>query len=242
MIEVNLIPDIKREYLRAQRMRNTVISASIAVMVVSAGALVVLGVALGIVQGAGLLADNSIKSEHQKLSSQADLDELVTIQNQLTHVSSLDKERGMNSRIFEVLSVVNPSAPNNITMSTVRVDPVNATVSIDGTAANSFTATDILKKTILNTKLQYNDGSNTKEIELSTDVSLSNTSYSEEADGTTALHFTLSFKYPAELVSNSYKNVTIVTPTGSIDVTDSKTRVPDGLFAASSSNDNKEDN
>ena len=46
----------------------------------------------------------------------------------------------------------------------------------------------------------------------------------------------------AELVSNSYKNVTIVTPTGSIDVTDSKTRVPDGLFAASSSNDNKEDN
>lgn len=240
MIEVNLIPDVKREFLRSQRMRNMVISASIFIMIASAGVLVVLGLMLGAVQGVGLIADQDIKSEYKKLSEQSDLDNLVTIQRQLSQVSALDESRGMNSRVFEVLSAINPPAPNNITMSTVRFDPVEATISVDGWAANSFTATDILKKTILNTKLQYNDGASTQEVPLATEVSLTNASYLEQSTGEVALHFTLSFNYPAALTSNKYKNVAIVTPSGRIDVTDSKTHVPNDLFATSSSSD-KED-
>ena len=240
MIEVNLIPDVKREFLRTQRLRNMVVSASILVMIGSAGLLFGLGVVLGIVQGTGLLAENDIKAEYQKLSGQSDVSNLVTIQNQLSQVSALDKARGINSRVFETLSAINPAAPNNITMSTVRFDPSTTTIAIDGSATNSFTATDILKKTILNTKLRYNDGSETQEVALATEVTLSNVTYSEDSDGTKAVHFTLSFVYPEALTSNAYKNVTIVTPSGSIDVTDSKTRVPDDLFAASKTFSDKE--
>ena len=48
MIEINLIPDVKREYLHAQRMRNGVISLSILVSII-AGAAVALLVVFGLV-------------------------------------------------------------------------------------------------------------------------------------------------------------------------------------------------
>ena len=142
--------------------------------------------------------------------------------------------------MFETLSAINPAEPNKITMSTVRFDPAKTTISIDGSATNSFTATDILKKTILNTKLRYNDGAEAQETALATEVTLSNVTYSEDSDGTKAVHFTLSFVYPEALISNAYKNVTIVTPSGSVDVTDSKTRVPDDLFSANKTITDKE--
>ena len=232
MIEVNLIPDVKREYLRAQRMRNMVVSVSIMVMIVAGGAIAVLGVGLGAISAAGLVKDGEIKSGYRQLSGQSGVNDIVTIQNQLAHVSELDKARGINSRVFEVVSAVNPPAPNNIKISTIRFKPSETSIAIDGSAANSFTATDIMKKTILNTKIQYRDDSSTKEVPLASEVTITNTTYAQES---TALHFTLTFSYPKELTSNGYKNVTIVTPTSSIDVTDSKTHVPDGLFSSNSS-------
>ena len=235
MIEVNLIPDVKREYLRAQRMRNMVVSASIMVMIVAGSAIAVLGVGLGAVSAAGLVKDGEIKSGYRQLSGQSGVNDIVTIQNQLAHVSELDKARGINSRVCEVVSAVNPPAPNNIKISTIRFKPSETSIAIDGSAANSFTATDIMKKTILNTKIQYRDDSSTKEVPLASEVTITNTTYAQESDGSTALHFTLTFSYPKELTSNEYKNVTIVTPTSSIDVTDSKTHVPDGLFSSNSS-------
>ena len=235
MIEVNLIPDVKREYLRAQRMRNMVVSVSIMVMIVAGGAIAVLGVGLGAISAAGLVKDGEIKSGYRQLSGQSGVNDIVTIQNQLAHVSELDKARGINSRVFEVVSEVNPPARNNIKISTIRFKPSETSIAIDGSAANSFTATDIMKKTILNTKIQYRDDSSTKEVPLASEVTITNTTYAQESDGSTALHFTLTFSYPKELTSNGYKNVTIVTPTSSIDVTDSKTHVPDGLFSSNSS-------
>ena len=97
MIEVNLIPDVKREYLRAQRMRNMVVSASIMVMIVAGGAIAVLGVGLGAVSAAGLVKDGEIKSGYRQLSGQSGVNDIVTIQNQLAHVSELDKARGIAS-------------------------------------------------------------------------------------------------------------------------------------------------
>ena len=87
MIEINLIPDVKQELLRAQAQRNIVISASI-VLAIAAGAVVVL-VALYVFGGQKLLMDNAnkkIDKEYATLSSVEDLDRLLTIQNQLKKV------------------------------------------------------------------------------------------------------------------------------------------------------------
>lgn len=240
MIEVNLIPDVKREYLHAQRVRNTVISVSMLVAAAAAGAVIVLGLALGSLQFASGQADNSIKSKYKELSDKPDINDLLTIQNQLTQIDMISSNRGVNSRIFDTLSAVNPQAPNNVTMSTVRYNASEKTITIEGSTAGGFNAVDALKKTILNTKLKYTKDSESAETPLSISVRITNTAYAEDSGGEKKLTFTLTFSYPEELLSNSVKSLVIVSPTGSVDVTDSKKHVPDSLFEAKDSN-KKED-
>ena len=240
MIEVNLIPDVKREYLHAQRVRNTVISVSMLVAAAAAGVVIVLGLALGSLQFASGQADNSIKSKYKELSDKPDINDLLTIQNQLTQIDMISSNRGVNSRIFDTLSAVNPQAPNNVTMSTVRYNASEKTITIEGSTAGGFNAVDALKKTILNTKLKYTKDSESAETLLSSSVRITNTAYAEDSGGEKKLTFTLTFSYPEELLSNSVKSLVIVSPTGSVDVTDSKKHVPDSLFEAKASN-KKED-
>lgn len=47
MIEINLIPDVKQEFLRAQRMRNAAVSFSIMIGIIAAGIVGFLALLLG---------------------------------------------------------------------------------------------------------------------------------------------------------------------------------------------------
>ena len=240
MIEVNLIPDVKREYLRAQRMRNSVVSLSILVSII-AGVIVALLVGyVGTQTAREWLANNDIKTEYNKISSIKDANQIITIQHQLSQISSMHSNKMMNSRIFSVLEAVNPPAPNDIKMSTINLDPNETRLTIEGSATNSFEATDKLKKMILNTKITYTDSNNqAQSTKLASNVTVSDTSYGEDASGAKVLRFKLTFVYPEELLSNNSKNVRIEAPTGSTDVTDSRLHVPDSLFTPRSSDKEK---
>ena len=186
------------------------------------------------------LTDNEIKDQYGKISSVKDANQIVTIQNQLAQLSSMHKDKSIDSRIFDVLSAINPAAPNDVKMSTVSLDPSETKLSIEGSAANSFEATDKLKKMILNTKLSYTDGDNrVQTVKLADDVTVSDTSYGEDARGAKVLRFKLTFTYPKELLANSSKNLRIEAPTGSTNVTDSRLHVPDSLFTPKATNKEK---
>ncbi len=230
MIEINLIPDVKQEFIHAQRLRAKVISMAILAMMAAITLVVVLAVALGAETVRNALADSSIDSEYKKMKSNTDLANVVTIQNQLANISKLDQSKTMSSRLFDVLTAINPQEPNSIKMTTVNLDPVAKTISIEGTAANSYIATDAFKKTILNTNVAYSKSGSESTVPLTADVVLGETSYGEDATGKKVLRFKLTFAYPVELFSNEVTNVRVVTPTGTVDVTDSKTRVPESLF------------
>lgn len=235
MIEINLIPDVKQEFIHAQRLRAKVISMSILGMLAAISLVVVLGALLGAEAVRNAVADSSISSEYKKMQANADLKDVVTIQNQLANIPILDQSKTMSSRLFDALSAINPQAPNNVKMTNVILDPTAKTISIEGTAANSYTATDAFKKTILNATISYTQDGTTATTPLTTDVTLGETSYGEDSSGNKVLRFKLTFSYPDQLFSNKVTNVSVVTPTGTIDVTDSKTRVPDSLFTSPAS-------
>lgn len=69
MIEINLIPDVKRELLRAQRARTTVISAAIVISIVAGAVVAALALYVyGVQTVRGVLLDNQIKDGAAKLS------------------------------------------------------------------------------------------------------------------------------------------------------------------------------
>lgn len=230
MIEINLIPDVKREFIQAQKMRNTAISLSIFVGLISVAVVVLLGAILGGQAIHDNLTRNEIKKQMTTLQNVENIDEVVTIQNQLTKISNLHDNKSINSRIFDVLTAINPAAPNDVRISTVRVDPSESTIYIEGLASNGYPATETFRKMILNTVVEKGQDEDKETVPLSEEVTLSDTSYGESTDGSRVLRFTLSFTYPEGLLDNSVKIVRIVTPETRV-VTDSRTRVPDSLFS-----------
>lgn len=226
MIEINLIPDVKQELLRAQRMRAIVISSSIITSIVAVGIVVLLLIYVLAFQGVrGLSLDGDIEEKSDKLSKVEDLSKILTIQNQLGSISALNDEKFMSSRIFDVAAAISPTDPKNaVSFSQIVMetqDPTaaegaefNGSIQIEG-QTSSYDSLEVFKKTIEHTLIQYTvDGENAsngspeiKSKPLANSISLGEVSYGEDASGTKVLRFTISLKYPIELLSPKSENV-----------------------------------
>jgi len=241
MIQINLIPDIKQEMLRAQKMRNLTISLSILVGVIAAGAVATLGLVLGAQAVTEGITASNINKEYAKLSGTKDINNALTIQNQLSLISSLNDKRTINSRLLDVIAGINPAAPNDVKLSKVTLDPLQSQLTLEGSAAGGYPSTEVFRKTILNTTITGMQNGEAFDLPLTKEVALKDTSYGQDSTGAKVVRFTIIFVYPKGLLDNTMSDVKINTPTTKIDATDSKTRVPDSMFsqAAADAQENK---
>ena len=240
MIEINLLPNVKRELLKTRAMRNRVISISFLVGGASIAAVVVLALILGSQIAAEAVQNGVIKDRNDKLMAVEDLNKVVTIQNQLTKINEQHSGKKINSRIFDVVTAVNPVAPNNVSFSDIKVNPGSKTITLEGSAVNGYSALETLKKTILNTKIQTTDGDKSSEVSLTKEIKDGDTSFGENSEGKKVLQFSFSFEYAEELLAPANNGtVSVLTPTGKVDVTDSRQGIPDSLFKSNSKKQEK---
>ncbi len=215
MIEINLIPDVKQELLKAQRARAVVISASIVTSIVAAGLVALLCVYIfGVQWGRSAYLDGQIDSKGKEFSKVEDLSQVLTIQNQLKTISELNGEKNMESRVFDMISAITPAEPNAVAFSQITVAAADALVAADPTApatsggqvqlegqTSGYDSMEVFKKTLGNTSIQYVVDGETKTVPLASNISTSDISYGEDADGRKVLRFTLTFEYPEEFLS-----------------------------------------
>ena len=240
MIEINLLPNVKRELLKTRAMRNRVISISFLVGGASIAAVVVLALILGSQIAAEAIQNGVIKDRNDKLMAVEDLNKVVTIQHQLTKINEQHSGKKLNSRIFDVVTAVNPVAPNNVSFSDIKVNPESKTITLEGSAVNGYSALETLKKTILNTKVQTTDGDKSSEVSLTKEIKDGDTSFGENSEGKKVLQFSFSFEYAEELLAPANNGtVSVLTPTGKVDVTDSRQGIPDSLFKSNSKKQEK---
>ncbi len=230
MIEINLVPDVKQELIKAERIRSAVISAAILIGIASVAIVTLLAIyTFGVQTVRSSLADDAIKKGGAQLAGVTDLSKTLTIQNQLTKISSIHDSIKVDSRIFDVLQTIIPPAPNDVQVSTLTVDSSVNQVTIEGQAANSYAAVEVFKKTIEGAQIKYSDGTTNQSVALASNVSTGNTSYGEDSTGAKVLRFTLTFDYATELFSPLSKNVTVVIANQG-NATDSYLGVPKSIF------------
>lgn len=230
IVEINLIPDVKKELLKAQRVRSTVVSISILVSLIVLGIVAALLIYIFAVQTVrGAVADESIKTESQKLSKVEDLSKVLTIQNQLTKISDLNAQKKITSRIFSVVSATIPEAPNTVNLSSLALDTAESRITLEGQAVNGYPALEVFKKTLDGAVVRFVDGEEEVELKLAEGISTSNISDGQDVSGARVLRFTLSFYYPVELFAPSSEAVRIAIIVQG-NVTDSYLGVPKSLF------------
>ena len=231
MIEINLLPDVKRELLKAQRARATVISASIITSIIAVGLVVVLVLYIyGVQTARGYLLDQDITRESDKLSKVEDLSKILTIQNQLTKISEHNGQKNIDSRLFNVLSAVIPPSPNEVFISRVVVDSSLKSVRLEG-HTRSYDAMETFNKTLSSAVIEYTqNGEKSTDQKLASDISVSETSYGQDADGARVLRFTLTFTYNENLFSALVSDLTVKLSING-NVTDSYLGIPKSIFA-----------
>jgi hypothetical protein len=132
MIQFNLLPDVKQQYIKAIYRRRLITFICIVVAGTFLTIFVLMFLFVRVNQKAHM--DNlnkDINTNVATLRKNPDLDKILTIQNQLNNLPKLHDDKVITSRIFEYLSQVTPASA---TVSDVEVDIENKKIVLKGTA------------------------------------------------------------------------------------------------------------
>lgn len=132
MAQLNLLPDVKLEFIQAQRKKRMVMAIGAISSAASLAIMVLLLLFVHVAQKQHLKAlDNDINASVETLKQNPDLDKILTVQNQLASLPALHNDKLISSRTFEYLQKV---TPQKATISDVVLDFDTNVLNIKGSS------------------------------------------------------------------------------------------------------------
>ena len=148
MVQFNLLPNVKLEYVRTQHTKRLLTIVS---FFVSLGGIALLLLSIATVDVVQKKSLNDLNGDISKYSTQLknvnDLDKILTVQNQLSTLTSLHDQKPVATRLFGYISQVTPAQAS---LNQLTVNFTGNTMSLGGTAPSLdavSTFTDTLKAT-----------------------------------------------------------------------------------------------
>ena len=219
MIQINLLPDVKIEYLKSRKMRGLVMSIGILVIVASITVVAFTAAyAYGVQKKQLADLDKSIKQNVASLNKIQDLNKILTVQNQLTSLDAIHSRKPAMTRLFTFLPQI---TPQNIQISALSVDYANNTMQIKG-SGSSVEAVNKYVDTIKFTTFTTNNDPATSKKAFSS-VVLSKISIS-----TSRVDYTIDFNFDPQIFDITLQSVELTVP--KITSTRSDLTVPNSLF------------
>lgn len=224
MIQFNMLPDIKVQYLKAQKAKRVVITISVLSVAVS-GALLAIMISATLFQKQHISDLNKdIKKYSDELESTQDLAKILTIQNQLNSLPSLYAQRPVVSRMFGYIQSV---TPKEVSFTNLNVNFADSTIKVRGTAP-TLEAVNRFVDTLKFTTYTVKDAEDDKKPAFS-EVVLTN--FTRD---TKAASYTVDYKFDKDIFDSS-KEVVFNVPTTT--TTRSETQLPgSGVFDSKGTN------
>lgn len=220
MIQFNLLPNVKVEYLKIKRQKRVI--SLVAAGVILACSVVLIGlfsIVLGVQPNRLSGLDKSIKSISNDIKSKKDINKILTIQNQLTAIDGLHEDKPVATRLSNLLVKI---TPKDVSIQNFTVDFKTLKIDVTG-QAKSFEEMNKFIDTLKFTTLKKGDSSNGESTKAFSQVVLNSYSLSDKGAG-----FVVSFIYDNEIFKSSSENLTLEVP--SITSTRSETERPTDLF------------
>ncbi len=155
MIQINLLPDVKREYLRAQQMKHLFVVGSVLVTLLALSALIFLFAYVQVVQPrhrANLQKD--IDSGIAELKGKRDAVKIVTVQGVLEQIPALQNKKLITSNLFDYLGKF---TPRDVSYSGVTLDLAANTLTLSG-QTTSLERANVLANNLKSAKFTYKQG------------------------------------------------------------------------------------
>lgn len=218
MIQLNLLPDVKTKYIKAERSKRTVILVAVIISGVSIGIVLLLAsVAYGAQKIQLNSLDSDIKANSATLKKIDNLDKILTIQNQLGALTALHEGKPVVTRLFTFLPQITPV---DVKIADYKIDFVDNTMTFTGSAKDLGTVNKFVD-TLKFTKYTVDDQTDQKN-------AFSAVVLSSFARSDKEASYTINLKFDPVLFSSKYKTVTLIVP--QITSTRSTTESPGALF------------
>lgn len=219
MIQFNLLPDVKVEYLKTKRLKRVITIVAVAVIAVCSVILISLfSIVLGVQPRMLSNLDKSIKGVANDIKSTQDINKVLTIQNQLTQIDALHDGKPRIERLFTYITQI---TPRNVSVESFDVDLLASKIEVKGQAL-SIEEMNKYIDTLKFTTINYGDNT-TPEKKAFPKVVLN--SYSINAKGA---GFGVSLTYEPDIFKSDKTNLKLVVP--KITSTRSETERPTDLF------------
>jgi hypothetical protein len=140
MIQFNLLPEVKLQFIKAQRQKRVILTIA---SIISAGSITVFALMffyVNVSQKNQLNSlDKDISGSVSKLKGTQDVDKILTVQSQLNTLTSLHSNKAVASRFYDFLGRVvpasnNPKDPPPVTVSKASVSFTDSTIEFTGNA------------------------------------------------------------------------------------------------------------
>lgn len=132
MIQFNLLPDVKIEYVKAERVKRlTFLVAFIVTAVALSIFIILLFITKGVQRQQVKNVDASIKKNTALLKGIGGVDKILTVQNQLKTVKTLHSTKPESSRLYGFLDQLTPAKAS---ITSLDVDFITSNININGTA------------------------------------------------------------------------------------------------------------
>lgn len=132
-MQLNLLPAVKMEYIKAQRARRLVFTVCVVVALASLALLLLLLGVSGLQKKHSNDLSKDISSESSKLQAEPQIDKMLTVQNQLQSLTALEAGKPAAAQLFGYLNQVTPA---NVSITDFTIDFTQQTATITGTSSN----------------------------------------------------------------------------------------------------------
>ncbi|MEX2014375.1 MAG: hypothetical protein WD885_00365 [Candidatus Saccharimonadales bacterium] len=132
MVQLNLLPDVKMQYIKARRRKRLILGASFVVSAFFLTLFILLFVYVRFAQQKHMAnLSKDITEKTSELQSKNDINKILTVQNQLISLPGLHDDKTISSRLFDYMQQVTPA---DATISDINIDFLENKVVIEGNA------------------------------------------------------------------------------------------------------------
>lgn len=236
MIQFNLLPDIKLEYIKSRRTKHMIILVSVLVSGAAIFVLALLFTVVVVVQKKHLNdLNHDVTRLTQDLKNKPDLSKILTVQNQLVNLPGLHAKKPVATRLFGYMTQVTPA---QISIEKLDVGFDDSTMTISG-ATDSLNSVNVFIDTLKFTDYTIvSDSTNTSDTNSTNTISPTNSikafsavvlsafSRDDQVQGG-GVSYTITLKFDPTIF-DSKNNIDLIVP--SQITTRSETEKPTNLF------------
>lgn len=184
MIQFNLLPDVKLQYIQSQRTKHLITFIATVTGIVAVGLLLFSMFFVHVVQKQMINNLNKdIAASNKQLKAIPNIDKMLTVQKQLNTLTGLHEKKPVMSRAFPYLQQL---TPQTVSLNRLQIDNVTSTIVLSG-VADSLDTVKVYADALKAAKYSADGGTAQKAF---SEVVLSN--FSRDAKGA---NFTITAKF-----------------------------------------------